>query len=118
MLQHNTVDRIEIRRGNIEPVEIAVEHQRRLDDFLHRDFKNGFQCLHIAVESTDDVYRLRPDIGVAIEDRGGVSVVQGTGATGRHDADHFCIVIPANMELTMFSADKPQCWRGASAKNA
>src|SRR6267378_152943 len=74
------VDGFEFRRVYVEPVEIAVEDERRV--LPPRHGKNRFEREGIAVESADDVERLRLEVRRAREDRGRVTVVARTGPAG------------------------------------
>ena len=84
VLQHYAIDCLEAAGVNIEPVEVAVEHQRRLDHFLHCQFENRFQRGDIAVKAADDIHGLGAHVGVALKDGRRITVGEGTGAAGGH----------------------------------
>src|ERR1700704_1925027 len=60
VLEDSLVDAFEGRRVDVEPVEIAVEDERRA--LAPRHGKDRFEREAVAVESADDVERLRPEV--------------------------------------------------------
>src|SRR5712671_927610 len=81
VLQDGLIDAFEFRRIYVEPVEIAVEDERRA--FPPRHGKDRFERERIAVKPPDDVERPCLEVRGPREDRGRVAVVARTGPAGR-----------------------------------
>src|SRR5258706_485001 len=73
VLQDGLIEAFEFRRIDIEPVEVAVEDERRA--LPSREVDNRLEREGIAVEPADDVERLRLEVRGPREDRGRVAVV-------------------------------------------
>ncbi len=80
MLQDGFIDRPESLGVRVEPVEVAVEDERRA--FPSRKIEDRLEREGIAVESADDVERLRLDVRRSSEDGRRGAVMARTGPAG------------------------------------
>jgi len=69
VLQDGLIEAFEFRRIDIEPVEVAVEDERRA--LPSREVDNRLERERIAVKPPDDVERLCLEVRGPREDRGG-----------------------------------------------